>query len=352
MTGQALKTLRAAAVKSAGTATPEQLTVINGFALRELSPDELYVRTMYLAHNAIDRDGEIFDDALLADYARTLPGKGLFIRHPLGWDGDTGPGEGLFFAARTVTMSLDQARSELREPDLQWPVSTSHAVLLEASFFMVKTPDNTSLLAKIDAGIAGHVSIGCNYASRSPVRDGSNNIVAQRLLGPGEAYEGSLVWLGAQPGARIVKNSNRQETTTVDLKELQDKLTSTTKALETANTKAVAYDAIVTTVGDIASDPAAMKTAIDAGIAYRNDLIERTVSAKRLLGLVGDNEQHVASAKAMYAGMPLDLLKHEHDALTAKAPVGDQLTGSDPNSTGAQGRKSLRDASVTQKSLS
>ena len=125
------KSLRPVLAKSAGNGEPDEeaLKQVNQFTLADLSGEQIYVRTMYLAHNAIDRDGDVFESQLLGDFARTLPGKGLFYKHPNSYDGDSGPGEGRFFAAKTVEMSLDEARAALREPDLTWPPGVTKAVV-------------------------------------------------------------------------------------------------------------------------------------------------------------------------------------------------------------------------------
>lgn len=203
------KSVKLSATNTAGAPTPDQLKAINGYALAEMGADQVYVRTAYLAHNGIDRDHEVFDDALLDDFARTLPGKGMFVRHPGGWDGDSGPGVGRWFAAQVVSVSLDEARVRLREPNLQFPPATAVAKLLEASFYVPRTNKNANLLDDIDAGVAGDVSIGFSAADRTSIRDANGNEIAMRLLGPGEAAEGSLVWLGAQPGARVHKSTSR-----------------------------------------------------------------------------------------------------------------------------------------------
>jgi hypothetical protein len=194
-----------AKASESGMPDSEALAMINSMALTPLEAREIYTRTVYLAHNAIDRDDEVFDDALLDDFATTLPGKGLFVRHPGGWDGDSGPGEGRFYAARVVDMSLDEARELLREPGLRFAPGTERAKLLEASFYAVRTDENATLLRKIDAGVAGDVSIGFRAAERTNIHGADGAAVARRLHAPGEALEGSLVWLGAQPGARIHK---------------------------------------------------------------------------------------------------------------------------------------------------
>ena len=352
MTFQTSKQFHVSGCKGASDASVEQLAVINGYALKEMTAGEVYVRTMYLAHNGIDRDKEVMDDALLRDFARTLPGKGLFIKHPMSWDGDSGPGEGRFFAADVKEMGFDEARQKLREPNLQWPVGNEKALLLEASFYAARTDDNKSLLTKIDAGIAGDVSIGFSASDSTPITDGSDNRIAMRLHAPGEAFEGSLVWLGAQPGARIYKSATHadiNEDNNVDLKDVKlkiEKLEGDVKAAEqlateaetkgTENkTKAAAFDTVVAAVGKDSLDAKAIGDLAVDGLKYRDSLIDGIVTSKRHLKMVSDKEADVAAAKALYASWPIDSLKSEAESMAKQVPTGSQIDGGDPNNTGA-----------------
>lgn len=371
MTTRANKTaaLRPAA-KAAKDGTPSdaEMAQINAYTLREHSPDEVYSRSYYLAHNAIDRDGEVFDEALLQDFARTLPGKGLFVRHPSGWDGDSGPGEGRWYAARVVTMGLEQARAVLREPDLRWPPGAEEAHLLEASAYMVRTAESAALIAKLDAGVAGDVSIGFRFADSQPVDTGADRAV-RRLLGPGEAMEGSLVWMGAQPGARAYKGARRRKTDddgeitvpeTIDEKTAQQITARAEQAEARAQElapKAAYHDALRKALGEddagLAERPDKIAALIGEGRAYRKSLVDDILRCKRLLGLVGDTDQAVAAARALYDGAPVAVLEDERKALAAKVPGGkQQIDGADPNAAKDQpAGKGLRDAAVTAKAL-
>ena len=120
-------------IKAASAVTDAQLQMINAHALTALSAEDVQVREYLLCHNGIDRDGEVLDEKLLADLARTLPGKGVFSTgHPGGWSGTGGPAAGKCFDARVEQMSFDQARAELKAPDLQFPPDRSTASVLLA----------------------------------------------------------------------------------------------------------------------------------------------------------------------------------------------------------------------------
>ena len=346
------KTFRLGQRKAAATPSSEQLAAINGFTLRDFTADELHVRTFALCHNCVDRDGECFDEALLRDFARTLPGKGLFVKHPTGWDGDTGPGEGLFFAARVETMSLESAQELLRGQELQLPPDRTQVTVLLADAFLPKTEDNGALLTKLDAGVACFVSVGFTAeGGRKSVADAAGNeYEMRRWLAPGEAHEGSLVWLGAQPGARSVKSAQRtNEANDMELKEQlaaeQAKTAALTTERDAAKSAAAHHDALKAALGDnaaLADDAAGLASLVLAGKSYRDSLVDDIVKASRLSGEVGDDEESVTAAKKEYDGMPLSILKRIRASVakTANAEPG-AVSGGDPNHnkpTGAQSK--------------
>lgn len=351
MTAQARHKQLTLHVRKSAAPDEAQLAKIRAFTLSDIPADELYVRTFVLAHNAIDRDKECFGDALLMDFVRTLPGKGLFIRHPMGWDGDTGPGEGRWFEAELVRMSHAEARTLLRQPALQFPPDHTEAVLLMASAYMVRGEDNRDLLRKVDAGIVSDVSISFTAKDMERLKDDAGReLAAWRYLGPGEALEGSLVWLGAQPGARAIKNANTKphQEKTVDPEELKKQLDiaegKAASASERAEANQKAADALTnlkTALGDRAAlldDPAALKAAIIAGDDYRKSLIDDVVAAERRMGMVADTPEAKAAAEQLHAGESVERLKAlaEHYGKSAKAPG---LSGGDPNPTRPSGQK-------------
>jgi hypothetical protein len=324
----------ALACKDAGSGKPDDaaLAAIRPYTLREFAPDELYVRTFIVAHNAIDRDDEVFDEAFLAQLASTLPGKGCFEKHPLSHGGDTGMPEGMWFAAYTERMPQAQARAMLRTPDLAFPPDRTDAVLLMASMFMPVMPENMATRTKLDAGM-GFVSVGFTAEKRAPV----SNSNASRIFGRGEALEASLVWLGAQPGARAVKSAH----TKGDPMELQQKLdaaiaeANTLKAARDAlQTKATKLDQIETALGDqkaLLDNVPALLVSVADGKAYRESLVDEIVTTQRVAKLVkADTPEEVNALKAAYTGLPTTHLKTMRDTLTVKAAPG-RIPGSDPN---------------------
>lgn len=335
------KSLARTVVKAAGVPDETQLAAIRTYTLRDFAPDELVVREFVLAHNAIDRDREVFGEAILGDFARTLPGKGVHIRHPSGWDGDSGPGEGKVYAARVERMSHDAARALLREPDMTWPPDHPDAVLLMASAYYVRTPENEAFLLKLDAGIAGEVSIGFRGGDLERVK-GSDGIELNvwRWKAPGTAMEMSHVWLGAQPGARAVKSANRTpdeepEMSDQELKTLREE-NAQLKAKADAEAKAAtALASLRKALGDDATllngdGYDGLVTLVEAGKAYRKSLVEDIVIAERHAGITGDSDDDAKAARDLYSALPTAKLEALAKRYAAQAGKGG-ITGSDPN---------------------
>ncbi len=356
------KSVQFASTKSNGKPNDDEIKQIGEYTLVDVTEENIYVRTMYLAHNAIDRDDDVFDDGLLNDFARTLPGKGLFDKHPMSYDGDTGYGEGRFFAASVKDLSLDEARELLKQAQLKFPPSTERAKILEAKFYIPRTEQNASLIESIDFGIANDVSIGFRASDRSPITSGeSDTVIASRLLGPGEALEGSLVWLGAQPGARVVKQATlfdtpefETEDEKMDLEELKQQLKTAKDnhktevdglkvKLTAAEKLGDNFKALQTKLGDdfkaLLDTPDALLDAIKNGQAYRNDLVENVIKCERLCGFLSDDsEEGLKVVKEQYSELPDDRLQQQLKFAQDRLPKNltqAQLDSGDMNATGA-----------------
>lgn len=326
-------------VKDAPAADDAALAAIRQYTLRDFAADELQIREYALAHNCIDRDNEIFDEAVLDDFARTLPGKGVYIKHPGSWQGDGGPAEGRVFACSTQTMSLDELRTLLREPDLQLPPDRSTAKLLLASAFFAKTPDNASLLIKQDAGIAGDVSIGFTAQQLAKVTDAQGNeLTSRRWMSPAKALEMSLVWLGAQPGARAVKSATPQPEEPEQVMDIKQ------EDFDALNAKAAAGDKATTTLAAIKTalgehaplldNPAQLKAHIVDAKAFKATLIDDVIAMERQLKVTGDTPEDVTAAKAFLGEFSVERLQTMQKGYEKRLPGAGQLKGAHTNAGG------------------
>ncbi len=311
-------------------ADADALALVNRYALVPQTAADVVIRKMYLAHNAIDRDDEAFDNELLTCFARTLPGKGVFVKHPSGWNGDGGPGLGLFIKCDIIEMSHAEA-CKLLETPLMFPDNHKTARILDATFFILKTSDSEDLIKRIDAGVARFTSIGFSAASRDDAST-STGTIFRLIKGPGEAREGSFVWLGAQPGAGIHKGADdapkptsisekgNNTMTEEELKRFNEFKHLASEAESKAATAERELSSIKTALGDHVQDiPALLKTA-EMGVQHKTSLIEDVIAAERLAGLLGDGEDQVGQQKALLSNASLDFLKSRLKALQASQP--------------------------------
>jgi hypothetical protein len=192
-----------------GEPTDGDLALINGFAKRRLTADEVYVASMHLANTAVDRSFERFPVSYLEQFKDTIVGKSLLIGH----DHRAAP-EGLFFKAEV----MGEHGAQSTEPEARSSQPGAH---LKAWFYVVKTKQNEHLRAQVDGGVYRYVSIGfqyedlvCDICGQSlfsrecphvPGRDYDGKTGTATYAGNAEAVEGSIVYLGAQYGAELLK---------------------------------------------------------------------------------------------------------------------------------------------------
>ncbi len=182
------KTVKLTGTLSAKAASPGDLEIINSYAVKALTEDEVAIYEGHVANSRIDRDGERFNEDVLADFADSLPGKSLLVGHD--W---TGPGVGRFFKA--------------------WLVEEDGAMWLRGAFYLLKKdPDAQGLITKIDGGVAWALSVGFSCPDRMLMTGREGSILyAEYRRGPNgeraEAMEASLVFLGAQFDAQIARKA-------------------------------------------------------------------------------------------------------------------------------------------------
>ncbi len=178
---------------------------INGFTRRELSEDEVYIFDVILCDNDIDRDCERFSDSALEQLKSLFIGKtGIFDHDP-----SSSKQNARIFDAKLIT---DNSRTTKNGEPYR---------CLRASCYMVRTNENSSLIAEIDGGIKKEVSISCSASKRicsvcgcdksqsscAHVKGKSyNGKTCHTVLdGITDAYEWSFVAVPAQVNAGVTK---------------------------------------------------------------------------------------------------------------------------------------------------
>ncbi len=348
--------------------TPELLSKINAFAPEPQAAEDIYVRKFILAHNGVDRDRERFPEEMLDDFADTLPGKSFLTAHK---KGDLPIG--LWFNTTTEEMTPAQFK-ELTGEEIKLPDGVTKAKVLWAWAYTLKDEDGEKINKKLDAGIIRHVSIGFRAADLNAVKDDPNGAAKYwEYVCPGEATEGSLVWLGAQQGAGVQKglfaqdeDNEHQKTQggskTVDefLKTLSkffgksfgsgDDLITHVKDLSDGKEKAESeltesQDKVKT----LETEAVEMKKSLDeaneklktlepmekqAKLA-REDMEKRYIDAKDKLEEGPADDDGKKTLKTVVKGFPLlhlaDEVKHLEDRVADKFPDAAQTKGGDPD---------------------
>jgi hypothetical protein len=337
--------------------TPEMLAAINTYALMELTNEQVYVRKYLLAHTAIDRDRERFPEEIIEDFSRTLPGKSLLRVH----DKRSLP-IGLWFRTATKTMSPADFTA-LTAEEAKLPEGVEDVTVLFAWLYTLKMPANEELMANIDGGIYRHASIGFMAADLMPVKKDVNGPVLYfEYVPPGEATEGSIVWLGAQQGATSHKGAgtahseeNPKEedmdfqkyskalgTVVTSEEELSSAIEEMQKAVREGEERIRELEPLEKEVAELRPvaekvkglDLDSLKTLAEEGKAFREDLVDRYASAKAKLGEVAETEEDREKMKGFARGFDVAFLKAEVRHLEArvaeKFPDTSQLKSGDP----------------------
>ncbi len=177
----------------------EQLEKINLYTKKQLEPEEVYVFSLRLCDDQIDRDGERFDTASLEQLATLFLGKTCICDHQWSTSGQVAR----IFDAEVVSDGL--------------------VTYLKGWGYMLASQEQ--LVAELEAGIKKEVSIGCAMGSRTcsvcgqdydccPHQKGQiyKEQACHVILGqPQDAYEVSFVAVPAQVHAGVIKAKGGEE---------------------------------------------------------------------------------------------------------------------------------------------
>lgn len=189
------------------------IALINQFAVKELTPEEVYCFSVVLCDNDVDRDLERFTDKTLNKLAELFVGKTGISDHC--WSADR-----QFARLYRTEVKATTEKNALNEPLKQ----------LVGSAYMIRNEANQPIIDAIDGGILKEVSIGCAISKRvcnicgkpldldrrtwtyqcetGHIKGETYNgkLCVGNLEDPIDAYEFSLVAVPAQRGAGITKS--------------------------------------------------------------------------------------------------------------------------------------------------
>lgn len=181
----------------------EELAHINQFAKAELTAADVYVFSVRLCDNEVDRDFERFDEAALEKLGELFVGKSGLFDHQWSAEGQT---------ARIYRTEV------IREPAVRTQAGDC-GCWLKAWAYMLRTEKNQDLIAEIEGGIKKEVSVGCSVARSACSICGASGGSCEHVKGqyyggklcyfqledPTDAYEWSFVAVPAQRRAGVVK---------------------------------------------------------------------------------------------------------------------------------------------------
>lgn len=193
----------------------EELKLINSYTRREMKADELYVFSVVLCDNDIDRDFEYFSDEALEKLSELFVGKTGILDHNAKSENQTAR----IFLCRT-------------EQDLKrqtWDGRTYRRLVARA--YMPKSVQNEEIILALDSGIRKEVSVGCSVQKSTcsicgkDTKDGCRHIRGKTYKGklcsicldePYDAYEWSFVAVPSQRAAGVIKAYDGKEKNIVE----------------------------------------------------------------------------------------------------------------------------------------
>ena len=192
-----------------GCPTAAQLEIINAQAKSELKAEQVYVFSLRLCDDQVDRDGERFDTAALPALAKLFLGKTGIVDHK--WSSENQIAR--IFAAEVV--------------------QEDRVSFIKAWAYIRRGGSADEIIADIEAGIKKEVSIGCamdrsvcsicgsdyGVCGHQKGESYDGQVCCAILKEPMDAYEFSFVAVPAQREAGVLKGYGRKAPC---LKELAD----------------------------------------------------------------------------------------------------------------------------------
>ena len=198
---------------------PGHLEDINRLSRASLSAEEVYVFSLCLCDNEVDRDQERFPEKTLEQLAPLFVGKSGLFDHSWSARGQ---------AARLYRTEV------VREPERLTQAGDGYC-WLKGWAYMVRTPDNQGLIAEIEGGIKKEVSVGCaversvcsicgeefhTCPHEKGAEYGGRRCWAE-LVGASDAYEWSFVAVPAQRNAGVMKHMRMEQEAALGRKYLE-----------------------------------------------------------------------------------------------------------------------------------
>ena len=195
-----------------------ELDLINSYARKPLTEDEVYVFSVVLCDNEVDRDYERFTVEALEKLSELFVGKtGIFDHNPSASNQ----------SARIISCKVEAVAGKKNSLGDDY-------FRLVARAYMPVNDGNKRLRESIDSGITREVSVGCSVektlcsicgedinSHKCPHVKGeiyNSSLCYGELINPTDAYEFSFVAVPAQKGAGVIKAFGKEKPMTDILK--------------------------------------------------------------------------------------------------------------------------------------
>jgi hypothetical protein len=123
------------------------IALINKYAVKELSPDDVFVYSLVLCDNDVDRDNERFTDKTLNQLAPLFLGKTGISDH--------------YWSATKQHSRIYKTEVEKTE---KMNALGEPLIVLRADAYMIRTEDTKPMIDAIEGGILREVSVGCQVS--------------------------------------------------------------------------------------------------------------------------------------------------------------------------------------------
>ncbi len=201
-TGQVIKTF--------DNISDEEMALVNSYSRKELKSEDVYLFSVVLCDNDIDRDNERFTVESLFELEKLFVGKTGIVDHSMKAENMT---------ARIISCSVEaiEGRKTVLGDDY---------FRLVARAYIPRTKKNEDFIDMIDTGILKEVSVGCaveknvcsicsndihsNACSHTKGEKYGSKLCFGELISPTDAYEFSFVAVPAQKGAGVIKAHKRK----------------------------------------------------------------------------------------------------------------------------------------------
>lgn len=189
--------------------TKDELERVNTFAKAELKEDDVYIFSVLLCDNEVDRDFERFSEVTLKELGELFVGATGICDHD--WRSENQVAR----IYRTELVTEREKKTSLGAP----------YTYLKGYAYMLRTETNEELIKQIEGGIKRETSIGCSVArsvcsicgesifdcAHEKGKTYGDKLCYALLEGAVDAYEWSFVAVPAQKGAGVIKKYDAKE---------------------------------------------------------------------------------------------------------------------------------------------